>query len=87
MLEPAGTKIPEGVQDSGTCGTYATGWLNGTHPIEEGERVKAQVCFHSNTYDEDICRYQSSIEIVNCGTYFLYHLPDASHCYLRYCTV
>ena len=87
IMDPAGTKIPEGRVTSQKCGTFSTGWLNGTHPNQLGEQIEAQVCFDIGIPDDGLCRYEKSIQIINCGAYYLYSLPDVSICESRYCTV
>ena len=52
------------------------------HPANEGEKVNGTVCF---AIDIDECFWSESIEIVNCGEYFVYNLPEVPTCHLRYC--
>lgn len=69
-----GGKMPECCPPINRCGTLATGWLNGEHPSTVGEKVKRQVCFHfSKCCDEP----HVTVKVVNCGNYFVYHLPDS----------
>ena len=82
MMSPAGTKMPEVAVPNQKCGTFATGWLNGTHPNLLGETVDRTVCF--NWVGND-CNYSSSVKVKNCGGYFLYYLPKVPLCHLRYC--
>ena len=81
---PAGTRIPEYVVPHIHCGTYATGWLNGTHPTEYGNVSEATVCFH---YTKSKCQWTTQIQILNCGQYFLYQLQDAPECRMKFCGV
>lgn len=80
----AGNQIPESSPSIYSCGTDAPGWLNGTHPDVEDGAVPMQVCFN---WSGNQCRWAASIEVVNCGGFFLYHLPDTPVCSLRYCGV
>lgn len=82
MKKPAGTMIPESVQEWRHCGTASPGWLNGSHPIQKNIKVTSQVCFHGTGGS---CEYDTTIDIINCGDYFLYFLPDTPLCFLRYC--
>ena len=83
IMGPAGTQLPEEIVEMYHCGTSATGWLNGTHRIVFNEIVDRQVCF---SIHEEPCRYQSAIQVLNCGDFFLYNLESTPTCILRYCT-
>ena len=78
---PAGSTIPEESVEPLHCNTGGTGWLNGNHPAP-GNTIDATVCFkwHGKT-----CNWQTQIQIKHCDQYFLYYLPDTSHCWYRYC--
>ena len=43
------------------------------HPANEGEKVNGTVCFE---IDIDDCFWSQSIEIVNCGEYFVAIVVD-----------
>ena len=79
--EPAGTQMADSVVPDYHCGTYASGWLNGTHPAVLGENVIRQVCF---SYDGD-CWRSTDVEIKNCGLYYLYKLKRTPSCSYKYC--
>ena len=81
MMEPAGTKIPEQPPPKNHCGTVATGWLNGSHPSQIGEKVTREVCFNYGTK----CWRKTTITIINCSGFFIYNLPNTPTCELRYC--
>ena len=69
-----GGRMPECCPPTNRCGTAATGWLNGDHPSTVGEEVERKVCFHFS----DCCEEPSAtVKVVNCGSYFVYHLPDS----------
>ena len=80
--EPAGTQIPEEIVPWRSCGTYVAGYISkGTHPKTLGEVVNAEVCFSLAGYNGrsktvESCFTKNSIKIRNCGSYFLYDLPD-----------
>ena len=79
---PSGTQMPEKAPGKGHCGTYAPGWLNGTHPDKAGQTIPGTVCFH---FSSDKCYEKVSIEITKCDQYFVYRLPETPWCQLRYC--
>ena len=89
MMGKAGTQLPEHDVEPRHCGTFATGWLSGIHPTAVGEIVDRTVCFHSSGID-DSCRYQTQIQVINCGNFYLYNLRDMTEdikrCDLRYCS-
>ena len=80
--EPAGTKIPETLVPWQSCGTYVGGYISkGTHPKTLGEVINAEVCFSKAGYNGssktvENCNSKTSIKILNCGSYFLYELPN-----------
>ena len=80
---PAGTKIPEFPIEPHYCGTNSPGWLNGTHPLFEGEVVNRTVCFN---YSDNLCLWSSQIQVKHCGNFFLYNLGETPVCELRYCS-
>ena len=88
--EPAGTQMADSVVPDYHCGTYASGWLNGTHPAFSGENVIRRVCFN---WSGNSCSWNTDVEIKNCGLYYLYKLkatPAGSvsplpSCSLKYC--
>ena len=79
--EPAGTQMANSVVPRNHCGTFASGWLNGTHPAVLEENVIRQVCF---SYTSD-CRESTDVEIRNCGLFFLYKLKATPGCEYKYC--
>ena len=83
MDETIGTQIPEEVVDHHSCGTWAPGYLNGTHPSTVGELKDVNVCFFS--YNSS-CFYNNMIQVTNCGSFFLYNLVTPPACELRYCS-
>ena len=80
--EPAGTQLASSVVPIYHCGTSATGWLNGTHPAVLGENTTQQICFHWNS---DSCYWDTDVEIMNCGGYYLYKMKATPVCSLKYC--
>ena len=80
MSGDAGTQLPEHNIDYYHCGTMYPGWLNGKHPIENGQIVDRHICFSWN------CGTIIQVQIIKCDTYFLYYLEDTPSCVLRYCS-
>ena len=80
MDEAIGTQIPEEVVDSYSCGTNVAGYLNGTHPSTVGELKDVNVCFSFN------CSHNNTIQVANCGSFYLYNLVTTPACNLRYCS-
>ena len=56
----------------------------GSHPENLAEMKDAKVCF---IYSGNDCYWSNSIKILNCGSYFLYELPDTPGCSLGYCSI
>jgi len=65
------------------CGTEGTGYFVGTMP-SDGELLNATACF---TWYNSVCRFSVSISVANCGSYYVYYLPPAPACMMRYCTI
>ena len=79
-----GGRMPESCPDSvRRCGTLAPGWLNGTHPTVVGQKTAMQVCFY--WLQKGCCQLQASVEVTNCGLYYVYNLPTPPSCDLVYC--
>lgn len=77
-----GGAMPETCPPDDYCGTHAPGWLKGSHPHSIGQRVSRTVCFH---HSSNCCVAQTTTEVINCGFYYVYNLPDVPYCYLAYC--
>lgn len=78
----AGSKIPSNCVAKSMCNTDATGWLNGAHPTLQEGVVSRKVCFH---WGSNCCNWAVTIQVRNCGLFFVYKLVDPGHCHLRYC--
>ena len=64
------------------CGTHVPGWLAGPHPSVEKGIVWRKVCYH---WDSSCCKTNTSIQIKNCGAFYVYRLVKPPECDLRYC--
>ena len=82
MMGKAGDQIPDKCVPSRRCGTLATGWLNGEHPSVKELVVTREVCWH---WEDDCCRFKSHVQVRNCGDFYVYGLPPAPTCVMRYC--
>ena len=78
----AGIKMPTTCVPQKRCGTKATGWISGTHPEVADGKVSRTVCFH---WWGKCCTWSKTIEVVNCGQYYVYKLSAPPKCTLRYC--
>ena len=86
FLSPAGTRIAEEAPGIEYCGTYYTGWMQGSHPTSLGETVTRTVCFQDRFQSYyNYCGWSSEIKVRNCGQYFLYRLVDTPGCTQGYC--
>ena len=89
VMAPAGTKIKEGcVAGYGACGTYGQGYIKvGTHPTLLNQRVKMTVCFKGGSVcPPSSCAREVEIKAINCGSYYVYDLPNIDNCRFAYCT-
>ena len=82
FLPPAGTMMPTASVAKYKCSTHAPGWIQGTHPSLKDGIVSRKVCFH---WSSNTCQWSSQISVLNCATYYIYKLPKAPVCNLRYC--
>ncbi len=69
------------------CGTYAPGWLNGSHPTVAEGAVTRKVCYHGwDIFKGFKCCYWSNIvKVKKCSGYYVYELEIPPNCPLRYC--
>ncbi|XP_078382533.1 uncharacterized protein LOC144665216 isoform X1 [Oculina patagonica] len=83
----AGSRMPTSCPPDQRCGSSATGWLNGGHPAVADGRVSRQVCFHhlSNCCKFPNSIWSKSIQVRNCGSFYVYYLTSTPGCHLRYC--
>ena len=84
MDETIGTQIPEEVPvKASSCNTAAAGYLNGTHPTTVGELKDVNVCF---SFNHNSCADNNTIQVANCGSFYLYNLVTTPTCSNRYCS-
>ena len=78
----AGKQLASKCPPVNRCNSNLTGWMKGKHPNVEDGIVKRQVCFHGQYR----CCYKTiTIDVRNCGAYFVYKLRKVPTCRLRYC--
>lgn len=81
----AGFKMAEHCVSKGCCGTFAPGWLSGTHPTLAEGAVERKVCFHWSAWRSFCCSFSTFIKVRNCGKFYVYKLRPPPVCSLRYC--
>lgn len=64
------------------CGTSKPGWLNGIHPTPAEGIATRTVCYSDNG---GCCIYSNTIQVKNCGNFFVYKLAPSPTCNLGYC--
>lgn len=64
------------------CRAVAPGWMRGGHPAQVGVAQSRVVCF---SFEGNCCSRQVTVEVVNCGDYYVYNLPEIPTCYYEYC--
>ena len=78
----AGAQIPESVVPTWHCGTHAPGWMDGKHPSVGEGVVSRKVCFH---WTSGNCQWSNTIQVRNCGNFYVYKLVKPPGCSMRYC--
>ena len=83
FADSIGGKMPDSCPVSRfRCSTNAPGWLNGSHPTVVGQKTAMKVCFR---FYGRCCFVQVSVEVTNCGAYYVYNLRNPPTCFLAYC--
>ncbi|XP_023930523.1 von Willebrand factor D and EGF domain-containing protein isoform X3 [Lingula anatina] len=77
-----GNDMPVTCHFEGDCGTDNPIWLNGSLPSADDGIINGTVCVKNATV---CCAKTYDIQIKNCSTYNVYHLPPVSQCSERYC--
>lgn len=78
----AGLKMPEACVKSGSCGTHAPGWFDGSHPTVPGVVYSGRVCFN---WMGSCCQWLSNVKVKKCSSFYVYQLPQTLACDLQYC--
>ena len=79
----AGTRMPTSCPSTYRCNTLITSWLNGGHPTVADGQVTRQVCFH---WYLKCCNWSRSIQVRNCGSFYVYYFNGTPDCKARYCS-
>ncbi|CAH3188447.1 unnamed protein product [Porites lobata] len=82
FMGKAGSRMSHKCVNLFHCGTHASGWLRGAHPLITEGAVMRQVCFHWNG---DCCYFKQQILVRNCEDFYVYELPGTEKSFLRYC--
>ena len=78
----AGTRMPTSCPSKFSCGTDAPGWMQGSHPSVNDGAVSRTVCYH---WDSSCCKWSNTIQVRNCGDFYVFKLNGTPACHLRYC--
>jgi cysteine-rich repeat protein len=78
----AGIKMPTTCPSKYSCGTDAPGWMQGNYPNQNEGIVNRTVCYH---WDSSCCKWSNTIQVRNCGLFYVFKLPDTPNCSLKYC--
>ena len=79
----AGTKMVTTCPLEFRCDTAYPIWLSGSHPTVGEGTVTRNVCIRTF---RGCCAKQVSIQVKNCGSYYIYRLGNPGHCDVRYCS-
>ncbi|MDC0740350.1 DUF4215 domain-containing protein [Polyangium mundeleinium] len=82
FMGAAGTMMATSPPPENVCATHAPGWVQGAYPQAQGQVVNATACFN---WSGNPCNWSSAIQIAHCGSYYVFQLPPAPVCQLRYC--
>ena len=65
------------------CQAHAISWLTSRHPSVADGRVTRQICFAWN--GNSCFSGRRTIQVVNCGGFYVYYLTRTPGCSYRYC--
>ena len=74
--------MPESCPETSRCGASYPGWLSGIHPTTAEGAVTRTVCYHHSTA---CCHYTNTIQVRNCGDFYIYYLSGTPVVNGRYC--
>ncbi|MGB1276575.1 MAG: DUF4215 domain-containing protein, partial [Nannocystaceae bacterium] len=81
----AGTQMPTAPPPLYHCGSKSPGYLLGTYPEPDDGPVSRTVCFN---WEFGVCWWSNEIQVRQCDAedpYYVFKLPNAPDCDLRYC--
>ncbi|XP_054906944.1 uncharacterized protein LOC129373194 [Poeciliopsis prolifica] len=83
-LGQTSAQIPEKCTAENRCGTHATLWINGTHPVQINEIVTRNVF---GSWSGSCFAFASmTIQVKVCSGYYVYKVQLPVSCSLAYCT-
>ena len=83
FIYPGGTQLATSPPNTDRCGAHVTGWYRDTMP-SAGTMVTGTVCYH---YNGNNCMWNNTIQVVNCGPFYVFGLVAPPGFKFRYCTV
>ena len=83
FTSPGGTMIPTSALSGSQCGSLGAGWYAGSMP-SVGVRLSGTVNF---AYSNNIAWHSITIQVENCGSFYVYGLVSPNACTHRYCTI
>uniref|UniRef100_A0A3B1J4V2 UMOD/GP2/OIT3-like D8C domain-containing protein n=1 Tax=Astyanax mexicanus TaxID=7994 RepID=A0A3B1J4V2_ASTMX len=76
-------RMPESCINYNRCGTFATFWLNGSHPQISDGIITRQAC---GSWTSGCCQYSVSIQVKACPqNYYVYKFVSPNVCFAGYC--
>ncbi|XP_049325470.1 uncharacterized protein LOC107197226 [Astyanax mexicanus] len=76
-------RMPESCINYNRCGTFATFWLNGSHPQISDGIITRQAC---GSWINNCCTWSVSIRLKACkGNYYVYEFVKPNVCIAAYC--
>ncbi|KAG9262754.1 pancreatic secretory granule membrane major glycoprotein GP2-like [Astyanax mexicanus] len=76
-------RMPESCINYNRCGTFATFWLNGSHPQISDGIITRQAC---GSWINNCCTWSVSIRLKACkGNYYIYEFVKPNVCIAAYC--
>ena len=77
-----GTRMPETAVQEFHCGTHDPIWLRDSHPTQAEGNMARTACISSFGVT---CSETRTINIKNCGTFYVYYLTPLDYCASAYC--
>ncbi|XP_062516319.1 collagen alpha-1(XXIII) chain-like [Corticium candelabrum] len=78
-----GRRMAKKCPSNGHCGTATPGWLKKYPLTAVGDTGIGKVCFR---WLDNCCALQVTINITNCGDFYVYNLPVTETCPSAYCS-
>ena len=73
-------KLAKSVPSTGRCGTNIGAFSPFDLPTTIGVSQDLNVCYGN-------CQRNKPGKVTNCGSFYVYQLPDVPYCSIRYCAV